>query len=404
MKAPQGSAGGVHGQRHARCDCLSGDLEMTIPRPYWRPCSCSCRHLSTGQGRGVDPGRPPQAAQRLLADLQRRLLRQALQHAHRRSIKPTSRHLTLAWMTRVTAGTGNPGGGGRRGGAEAEASRTHRRRRRRGRLRRRRRHHQGVRARWWTARSISPCRTMPGPWTRATGANCGTTSGRPRAARTSAIAAWGCGTATCSWRRPTTTWSRSIPRPARSAGTRRLPIWPRATSPRRPRSWWGITCSWARATISIRPGFLQSFDPETGDLQWKLYTVPMKPGDPGLDTWASLDAARHGGAPDVDSGSLRSRDEALHLRHRQSDTGVHHGHARRRRQPVHLRADCGERGHRQDGLVFPDVAARHARLGFRADAGAGGRNVQRQDEEAGADGLAQRLLLRGGPRHRRAPR
>jgi len=44
------------------------------------------------------------------------------------------------------------------------------------------------------------------------------------------------------------------------------------------------------------PGFLQSFDPETGDLQWKFYTVPMKAGDPGLDTWKSLDAARHGGA------------------------------------------------------------------------------------------------------------
>jgi len=44
------------------------------------------------------------------------------------------------------------------------------------------------------------------------------------------------------------------------------------------------------------PGFLQSFDPETGDLQWKHYTVPMHKGDPGLDTWASLDAARHGGA------------------------------------------------------------------------------------------------------------
>jgi alcohol dehydrogenase (cytochrome c) len=44
------------------------------------------------------------------------------------------------------------------------------------------------------------------------------------------------------------------------------------------------------------PGFLQSFDPETGELQWKFYTVPMKPGDPGLETWASLDAARHGGA------------------------------------------------------------------------------------------------------------
>jgi alcohol dehydrogenase (cytochrome c) len=43
------------------------------------------------------------------------------------------------------------------------------------------------------------------------------------------------------------------------------------------------------------PGFLQSFDPETGALQWKFYTVPMNPGDPGLETWKDLDAARHGG-------------------------------------------------------------------------------------------------------------
>ncbi len=43
------------------------------------------------------------------------------------------------------------------------------------------------------------------------------------------------------------------------------------------------------------PGFLQSFDAETGKLQWKFYTVPMKPGDPGLDTWPNLEAARHGG-------------------------------------------------------------------------------------------------------------
>jgi alcohol dehydrogenase (cytochrome c) len=44
------------------------------------------------------------------------------------------------------------------------------------------------------------------------------------------------------------------------------------------------------------PGFLQSFHAETGELQWKFYTVPMNPGDPGVDTWISLDAARHGGA------------------------------------------------------------------------------------------------------------
>ena len=43
------------------------------------------------------------------------------------------------------------------------------------------------------------------------------------------------------------------------------------------------------------PGYLQSFDPESGDLQWTFYTVPMNPGDPGLETWKDLDAARNGG-------------------------------------------------------------------------------------------------------------
>ncbi|HLY16422.1 MAG TPA: acido-empty-quinoprotein group A [Bryobacteraceae bacterium] len=43
------------------------------------------------------------------------------------------------------------------------------------------------------------------------------------------------------------------------------------------------------------PGFILSFDPETGDVQWKFYTVPQQKGDAGLDSWASLDAARHGG-------------------------------------------------------------------------------------------------------------
>ena len=43
------------------------------------------------------------------------------------------------------------------------------------------------------------------------------------------------------------------------------------------------------------PGFLQSFDPATGERQWIFYTVPMNPGDPGLETWPDLDAASHGG-------------------------------------------------------------------------------------------------------------
>ena len=44
------------------------------------------------------------------------------------------------------------------------------------------------------------------------------------------------------------------------------------------------------------PGFLQSYDPETGKRQWILYTVPMSADDPGVETWPSLEAARHGGA------------------------------------------------------------------------------------------------------------
>jgi alcohol dehydrogenase (cytochrome c) len=43
------------------------------------------------------------------------------------------------------------------------------------------------------------------------------------------------------------------------------------------------------------PGYLTSYDPETGEQQWRFYTVPMNPGDPGLETWKNLDAARHGG-------------------------------------------------------------------------------------------------------------
>lgn len=43
------------------------------------------------------------------------------------------------------------------------------------------------------------------------------------------------------------------------------------------------------------PGYLQSLDPETGEVQWRFYAVPMKEGDPELDTWKNLDAASHGG-------------------------------------------------------------------------------------------------------------
>ena len=42
------------------------------------------------------------------------------------------------------------------------------------------------------------------------------------------------------------------------------------------------------------PGFVSSHDPETGEVQWKWHTVPVAKGDPGLETWGSLDGAKHG--------------------------------------------------------------------------------------------------------------
>jgi alcohol dehydrogenase (cytochrome c) len=44
------------------------------------------------------------------------------------------------------------------------------------------------------------------------------------------------------------------------------------------------------------PGYMESVDPETGEVQWKWYSEPLKMGDPGSNTWPDQDAMRHGGA------------------------------------------------------------------------------------------------------------
>lgn len=58
------------------------------------------------------------------------------------------------------------------------------------------------------------------------------------------------------------------------------------------------------------PGMLRSFDPVTAKLQWTYYPVPMKKGDPGLETWPNLAAARHGGGNIWEPGSY---DPETHL-------------------------------------------------------------------------------------------
>ena len=220
----------------------------------------------------------------------------------------------------------------------------------------------------WTGRSICRRRTTRGPWMRDPAASSGTTSGRRRAARTSATAAWRCGTDYVYFETPD---NYLVSLEARTGKER----------------WHKVIADFNQQYFSTMapvvignhvlvgtgndldaPGFLQSFDPETGELQWKFYTVPMNPGDPGLETWREPRRRAAWRRAGLDPRRLRSGDEALHLRHRQPDAGLHR-RTRRRGQPVHLLADRGQRRHRQDGVVLPDVAARHARLGLGADAG-----------------------------------
>ncbi|MGH9581762.1 MAG: PQQ-binding-like beta-propeller repeat protein, partial [Bryobacteraceae bacterium] len=42
-------------------------------------------------------------------------------------------------------------------------------------------------------------------------------------------------------------------------------------------------------------GYLEARDPETGALQWRWWSEPLKPGDPGSDTWPNKAAMDHGG-------------------------------------------------------------------------------------------------------------
>ena len=58
------------------------------------------------------------------------------------------------------------------------------------------------------------------------------------------------------------------------------------------------------------PAYIKSLDPETGDEQWRMYSTAQNAGDPGLDTWPSLNAAQHGGGTSWIPGSY---DPETHL-------------------------------------------------------------------------------------------
>jgi alcohol dehydrogenase (cytochrome c) len=58
------------------------------------------------------------------------------------------------------------------------------------------------------------------------------------------------------------------------------------------------------------PGFIEAHDPETGAIQWKWWSEPMKAGDPGSETWPDEYSMRHGGGMTWLPGTY---DPQLHL-------------------------------------------------------------------------------------------
>jgi alcohol dehydrogenase (cytochrome c) len=65
----------------------------------------------------------------------------------------------------------------------------------------------------------------------------------------------------------------------------------------------GVLISGMAGGESTTRGFLDGWDPETGEKLWRRYTIPG-PGEPGHETWpADSDAWKYGGAPTWRSGS-----------------------------------------------------------------------------------------------------
>ncbi|MDQ2841525.1 MAG: acido-empty-quinoprotein group A [Acidobacteriota bacterium] len=58
------------------------------------------------------------------------------------------------------------------------------------------------------------------------------------------------------------------------------------------------------------PGFLEAHDPETGEIQWKWWSEPLKKGDPGSESWPDEYSMRHGGGMTWIPGTY---DPELHL-------------------------------------------------------------------------------------------
>ena len=142
----------------------------------------------------------------------------------------------------------------------------------------------------------------------------------------------------------------------------------------------GVLISGMSGGESTTRGFLDGWDPATGEKLWRRYTIPG-PGEPGHETWpADSDAYLYGGAPTWRTGSYDSRAGPRLLGDRQR-RALRPGDARRARQP--LRVD-GARDPPEDGrdpLLLPVHPQRRVRRGRHRRAGPGRDRGRRRDAQ-----------------------
>jgi alcohol dehydrogenase (cytochrome c) len=138
-------------------------------------------------------------------------------------------------------------------------------------------------------------RTTSGRSMRPTATCSGSTSGGRRAARTSATAAPRSGATTSSSSRPTAYFVSLDARTGEERWHKELASFNQQ-----------YFCTSAPTVVDNHviigtgndldsPGISRRSIHRTATVQWKFYSVPMNPGDAGLETWKDLDAARNGG-------------------------------------------------------------------------------------------------------------
>ena len=109
------------------------------------------------------------------------------------------------------------------------------------------------------------------------------------------------------------------------------------------------------------PGYLESRDPETGELQWRWNSEPQK-GEPGAETWPNEAAMAHGGGMTWLTGTY---DKELNLLYwgTGNPNPVMAGQGREGADLWTCSIVATESRHRQARLVFSRIAARYPRLG-----------------------------------------